>query len=95
MTNPQVPSDKEQPNTARPELSEEQMLAYTSADPFAQTSTKPWEYEARSPFLRKVAIVWVILVMAAHLFMGFTVGLSFTGASVTTIDKFAFPEWAC
>ena len=29
--------------------------------------------------------------MAAHLFMGFTVGLSFTGATVTTIDKFAFP----
>lgn len=91
MTNPQVPSDKQQPHAARPELSEAQVLAYTSADPFAKTSTKPWEYEARSPFLRKVAIVWVILVMAAHLFMGFTVGLSFTGASVTTIDKFAFP----
>lgn len=72
-------------------MSDEQMLAYTSADPFAQTSSKPWEYEATSPYLRKVAIIWIILVMAAHLFMGFTVGLSFTGATVTTIDKFAFP----
>lgn len=72
-------------------MSEEQLLAYTSADPFALTSSKPWEYEATSPYLRKVAIVWIILVMAAHLFMGFTVGLSFTGATVTTIDKFAFP----
>ena len=72
-------------------MSEEQLLAYTSADPFAQTSSKPWEYEATSPYLRKVAIIWIILVMAAHLFMGFTVGLSFTGATVTTIDKFAFP----
>lgn len=72
-------------------MSDEQVLAYTSADPFAQTSSKPWEYEATSPYLRKVAIIWIILVMAAHLFMGFTVGLSFTGATVTTIDKFAFP----
>ena len=74
-----------------PRMSEEQLLAYTSADPFAQTSSTPWEYEATSPYLRKVAIIWIILVMAAHLFMGFTVGLSFTGATVTTIDKFAFP----
>lgn len=72
-------------------VSDEQVRAYTSADPFAQTSSKPWEYGATSPYLRKVAIIWIILVMAAHLFMGFTVGLSFTGATVTTIDKFAFP----
>lgn len=72
-------------------MSDEQMLAYTNADPFAQTTSKPWEYEVTSPYLRKVAIIWIILVMAAHLFMGFTVGLSFTGATVTTIDKFAFP----
>lgn len=72
-------------------VSDEQVRAYTSADPFAQTSSKPWEYETTSPYLRKVAIIWIILVMAAHLFMGFTVGLSFTGATVTTIDKFAFP----
>ena len=92
MTDSQVPSDKEQQASAvRPGISDEQVMAYTSADPFAMTSTKPWEYEARSPFLRKVAIIWIILVMAAHLFMGFTVGLSFTGATVTTIDKFAFP----
>ncbi|MDO5031530.1 PH domain-containing protein [Corynebacterium sp.] len=80
-----------QPAAAQRKLSDAEVLAYTSADPFAQTSTKPWEYEAQSPYLRKVAIVWVILVMAAHLFMGFTVGLSFTGATVTEIDKFAFP----
>ena len=82
MTDPHKPSTRK--------VSDEQMLAYTSADPFAMTSSKPWEFEATSPFLRKVAIIWIV-VMAAHLFMGFTVGLSFTGATVTTIDKFAFP----
>ena len=29
--------------------------------------------------------------MAIHIFMGVTLDVSFTGAAVTTIDKFAFP----
>ena len=41
------------------QLSDAEVLAYTSADPFAQTTSKPWEYTATSPFLRKVAIAWV------------------------------------
>lgn len=73
------------------QLSDAEVLAYTSADPFAQTTSKPWEFKATSPFLRKVAIGWVILVMAIHIFMGITLDVSFTGAHVTTIDKFAFP----
>ncbi|MGV0417528.1 PH domain-containing protein [Corynebacterium segmentosum] len=75
----------------RRSLSDAEVLAYTSADPFARTTSKPWEYTAKSPFLRKIAIGWVILVMAVHIFMGVTLDISFTGAHVTTIDKFAFP----
>ncbi|AKE39227.1 Bacterial PH domain [Corynebacterium camporealensis] len=72
-------------------LSEAEMLAYTSADPFAMTSEKPWEMELSSKFLRNIAIGWVILVMIIHIFMGITLDIEFTGASVTGIDKFAFP----
>ncbi|APT92478.1 membrane protein [Corynebacterium phocae] len=72
-------------------LSESEVLAYTNADPFAMTSTKPWEYEAKSPYLRKIAIAVVVVVMAIHIFMGVTLDIKFTGATVTTIDKFAFP----
>ena len=77
--------------TSRKHLSDAEILAYTSADPFALTSTKPWLYETKSPYLRKIAIGWVVLVMAIHIFMGVTLDVSFTGAAVTTIDKFAFP----
>lgn len=72
-------------------LTEEEIIAYTSADPFAATSTKPWELTVKSPFLRKVAVVCVIVVMAVHIFMGLVLDVEFTGASVTLIDKFAFP----
>ncbi len=43
--------------TSRKHLSDAEILAYTSADPFALTSTKPWLYETKSPYLRKIAIV--------------------------------------
>ncbi|WP_312715876.1 PH domain-containing protein [Corynebacterium flavescens] len=83
--------DNEGSKPQDPRLSESEVLAYTTADPFAMTSQKPWEFEVKSPFLRKVAIGWVIVVMAAHIFMGVTLDISFTGASVDTLDKFAFP----
>ncbi|MFS8935902.1 PH domain-containing protein [Corynebacterium sp. c25Ua_89] len=89
MTDAQESGARE--TSTRTQLTDAEILAYTSADPFAQTSTKPWIYEAKSQFLRKVAIGWVILVMAIHIFMGLTLDISFTGAAVTTIDKFAFP----
>ncbi len=77
------------PGAAR--VSEDELIAYTSADPFAATSTKPWELTVTSAYLRKIAIAWVIVVMAIHIFMGITLDIEFTGASITGIDKFAFP----
>lgn len=74
-----------------PRLSDEEIRAYTSADPFAMTSTKPWQLEVRSRFLRMCAILAVCVIMPIHIFMGVTLDIAFTGASVTTIDKFAFP----
>lgn len=72
-------------------LTEEEELAYLNAlDPHAETTTKPWELELSSPFLRKVAVGWIVLVMAVHVFMAWAVDAEFTGVSITGIDKFAF-----
>ncbi|QPK78186.1 PH domain-containing protein [Corynebacterium lizhenjunii] len=73
------------------QLSDAEVLAYTSADPFAMTSTLPWELEVTSKYLRKVALVCVAIVMPIHIFMGVTLDIEFTGATVTAIDKWAFP----
>ena len=85
MTNPASSGD----STSR--ISEEELLAYYKADPFAMTSTKPWELEVKSPYLRKLAIIAICVIMPIHIFMGVTVDIEFTGASITLIDKFAFP----
>lgn len=66
-------------------------VAYlTALDPHATTTTKPWELEIKSNFLRNVAVVWIIVVMAVHIFMAWAVDVEFTGVAVTGIDKFAF-----
>lgn len=85
-------------------LSDEELLRLYAADPHAVTSTKPWELEITSPFMRKVAIGWVVLVMAVHIFMGVVLDVGFTGIAITPIDKLAFPgvgliisviSWVC
>lgn len=66
-------------------------LAYlTALDPHAETTAKPWEFEARSNYLRRVAIIWIVVVMAVHIFMSAVVDVEFTGVTITGIDKFAF-----
>ena len=76
-------------NTHR--LSEEELLEYTSADPFAVTTDKPWEIEVKSAFLRRLAIIAVCIIIPIHLVMGLTLDIEFTGAAVTGIDKWSFP----
>lgn len=76
-------------NTSK--LSEQELLELYAADPHAVTSTSPWELEITSPFLKKVALGWVILVMAVHIFMALVLDVEFTGLTITAIDKFAFP----
>lgn len=69
----------------------EQEVAYLNAlDPHAMTSSKPWELEISSKYLRNVAIVWVIVVMAVHIFMAWAVDAQFSGVTITGLDKFAF-----
>lgn len=75
----------------RKQLTDEEILAYTTADPFAMTSTKPWELEVNSSFLRKIAILCIVIIMPIHIFMGVMLDVEFTGAYITVIDKFAFP----
>lgn len=72
-------------------FTDEDRALYNALDPHAVVTTKPWEFETRSVFLRRVAIVWVIIVMAIHIWVGLTVDISYTGAAITTIDKWAFP----
>lgn len=72
-------------------ISDRDLAYYNALDPHAVTSTKPWELEITSPVLKRVALLLVVLIMAVHIFMGIVVDVEFTGAAVSTIDKFAFP----
>lgn len=74
----------------RAAVDDEELAYLTALDPFAATSTKPWEFEARSSYLKRVAIIWIIIVMAVHFFMAAVVDVEFTGVTITGIDKFAF-----
>ncbi|MFP7365700.1 PH domain-containing protein [Corynebacterium callunae] len=71
-------------------LSDAELQEYTAA--FAgTTTTKPWELVVTSKTMKRLAWVVVVVVMAVHIFMGAVVGVDFTGAAVTTVDKLAFP----
>lgn len=54
------------------------------------TTTKPWEFELRSAYLARISWVAIAVVMAVHIFMALVVGVDYTGAAVTMIDKLAF-----
>ena len=52
-------------------LSDRDEVAYLNAlDPHATTTTKPWELELTSKFLRKVAVGWIVVVMAVLTHLG-------------------------
>lgn len=71
--------------------SERDIAYFNALDPHAMTSTKPWEIEIVSKYLRRVALAAVVVIMAAHIFAGVMVDVEFTGAAITTLDKLAFP----
>lgn len=71
--------------------SDRDLAYYNALDPHAVTTTKPWEFEATSPYLKRVAAVAIVVIMAVHIFMGIVVDVEFTGASITVLDKLAFP----
>ena len=73
-----------------PVASENEVAYLNALDPHATTTTKPWELEISSPFLRKLALGWVIVVMAVHFFMAWAVDVEFTGVAITGVDKLAF-----
>ncbi|WP_407923971.1 PH domain-containing protein [Corynebacterium comes] len=78
-------------NTSRRPLTDEERALYAALDPHARTTVRPWELEVRSPSLKRLAWIVVVVVMAVHFFMGYFLDLEFTGATVTFIDKLAFP----
>ncbi|WKD59231.1 PH domain-containing protein [Corynebacterium caspium] len=77
-------------NLPKQPLDEASLAKYTALDPNAAISVKPWEFVASSRTMKRIAIIWVIIVMIVHIFMGLVVGIGYTGAAVTTIDKWAF-----
>src|SRR5699024_183241 len=93
MTNSMTDSTAGAPGNYQPKkkLTDEEILAYTTADPFAMTSTKPWELSIASPFLKKVAWVCIAILIPVHLFMRIMLDVEVTGAYITFIDKLAFP----
>ncbi|AKK11169.1 PH domain-containing protein [Corynebacterium uterequi] len=84
-------ADENKDHPARVGLSDEEIAYFNALDPHAVVSTKPWEFEVRSSFLRWVAIGVVVVVMAIHIWVGATVDVEYTGATITLIDKLAFP----
>ncbi|HZK32798.1 MAG TPA: PH domain-containing protein [Corynebacterium sp.] len=83
----------EQPQRDGPKrrLSDEEIALLNAADPFAVISDKPWEFETRSKFLRNLSIIVVVVVMAIHIFVGAVLDIEWTGATITELDKWAFP----
>lgn len=49
-----------------------------------------WELEVSSPFLKKVAWVLVVLIMAVHVFMAIVVAVGDTGVTVSAADQWGF-----
>ncbi|MEJ5927203.1 PH domain-containing protein [Corynebacterium sp. H128] len=54
------------------------------------TTLKPWEFELRSQYLARMSWIVIAIIMAVHIFMAVVVGMDYTGAAVTFVDKFAF-----
>lgn len=78
-------------DTTQRRLSDEEVALLNAADPYAVVTDKPWEFEARSKFLRNLSIAVVIVVMAIHIFVGAVLDIEWTGATITQLDKWAFP----
>ena len=49
-----------------------------------------WELEVSSPFLKKLAWILVVLVMAVHIFMAIVVAVGDTGVTVSSADRWVF-----
>ncbi|MBZ8177844.1 PH domain-containing protein [Corynebacterium poyangense] len=73
----------------KPTISDADRQVFTAADA-ALTTTKPWECDIRSPALKKLAWILVVLVLAVHLFMSLVVDVGTTGEALTFLDKWAF-----
>ena len=49
-----------------------------------------WELEVSSPFLKKLAWILVVLIMAVYIFMAIVVAVGDTGVTVTKADQWGF-----
>lgn len=70
-------------------VSVDEQLAYAVADP-TTTTNKPWELVVTSRRLKFIAAGAIVVVMAAHIFLAVVVAIGDTGATVTTVDQWAF-----
>lgn len=56
----------------------------------AASAEEQWLFEARSPFLKRIAIIGVVVIMIIHIFMAFIVGIGDTGVTLTSADQWSF-----
>lgn len=61
----------------------------TTASQAAPAKTE-WLLEVRSPFLKRTAIIGVIVIMIIHIIMSIIVGIGDTGVTLTSLDQWAF-----
>lgn len=54
------------------------------------SSENDWLLTVRSPYLRRIAWIAVVVIMAVHIFMGVVSAVGDTGATVTLVDQWAF-----
>lgn len=75
--------------TAPSQPSERDITRMVALDPTI-SSSKPWKFEIRSPYLTKVMIVVMMLVVLGAAFMTVAVGMDENGAALTVADDLAF-----
>ncbi|AGP30815.1 PH domain-containing protein [Corynebacterium terpenotabidum] len=64
--------------------------AKTTAKSTAPSGGDTWLLTVKSPYLRKVAWILVVLIMIVHIFMAIVSTIGDTGATVDMVDQFAF-----
>lgn len=68
---------------------EQEITRMVALDPTI-SSSKPWKFEVRSPYLTKVMIVAMVIVVLGAAFMTVAVGMDENGAALSVADDLAF-----
>lgn len=62
----------------------------STAAPRTSSADVQWPFEVRSPFLKRLAFIGVVVVMIIHIIMSVIVAIGDTGVPVTGLDQLSF-----